>query len=88
MVSQPAVYKRLVELHSEVRDRPLNSIKGQIANVLGKLVTKGQLIVHKEANGTQPAEYRKRTVSQESPVKMSASANDDESIWDIENNGG
>ncbi len=80
VVTQPAVYKRLVELHSEVRERPLNSIKGQIANVLGKLVGKGQLIVHKEANGTQPAEYRKNTVPQQLPVQMSASAG--ETVWD------
>lgn len=74
IVTQPDIYKQLIEKHPEVRARPVNSIKGQIASVLGKLVEKGQLIVRKEAHGTTPAEYRKRTVTEEVPVKIPLAA--------------
>ncbi|MFN0278018.1 MAG: hypothetical protein ACKVRN_05375 [Pyrinomonadaceae bacterium] len=76
IVSQPMIYDRLIALHPEVTGRPLNSIKGQIANNLTKMVNAGILILHQAASGRQPAEFRKNNGSQALSTAIRSSAAD------------
>lgn len=81
-ITQPVVYERLMAQHAaDFADRDASSIKGQIAMILKKMELKGDLVIHKEAHGTDPKEYRRRTVAKEVPVQAQP-AKDGGSEWE------
>jgi len=51
----------LIDAHAaDFAYRDGSNVKAQIAMILKRFETKGDLIVHKKAHGSEPTEYRRR----------------------------